>query len=151
MNGRQKVPVITRYFKPGFCADESLSMKECSERIHNTFGEILAEEASEYASVLLPLGDASAVTFAIACRNMAEDGGVCYSGEGAGAEKKLSRMLLTDIALWLEGDIFLNAAKMSGAHHVEVRTPLSDLRMFRTAAGIPDRYKVCGGSYKVVI
>lgn len=277
-NGRREGPEITRYFKPGLCADESLSMKECSERIHNMFGEILEGEASEHASVLLsggvdsayllamthaqtaytigygetefdeselskktavylgrklrkiivtpeeyfgmipkvmydmelPLADASAVTFAIACRNMAEHGGVCYSGEGAdeffggyysygqihkwrkhsangylgctvimddrqlrallknydetdqpaalvggigecaGAEKKLSRMLLTDIALWLEGDIFLNAAKMSEAYHVEVRTPLSDLRMFRTAAGIPDRYKVCGGCYKAV-
>lgn len=155
-----------------------------------------------------PLGDASAVTIAIACKNMAEQGGVCYSGEGAdeffggyysygrvhnqhtatgylgctvimddrelrallrqydetqtrialveemdawvGTDKNLARMLLTDIALWLEGDIFLIAAKMSEAYPVALRTPLSDFRMFQTAATIPDWYKVCGGRYKVV-
>lgn len=275
-SGTQEAPSITRYFRPRFHIDESLSMEECSERIHKTFQEILEEEPPGHALALLsggvdsayllamtgaetaytisyseadfdesdlaektarylgrehrkitvtpqeyiamipevmfnmeqPLGDASAVTIAIACRSMAEQGGVCYSGEGAdefyggyysygrvhnrypakgylgctvimddrelrallrqydetqtrfalveemdawaGTEKNLARMLLTDIDLWLESDIFLIAAKMSEAYHVELRTPLSDLRMFQTAATIPDRYKVCGGRYKVV-
>ena len=144
---------ITRYFKPEFHPDDSKSLKEWAEEIHETIAEIMPEvkEESEYAESFLsggvdssyvlamsdvqrtnscgyeeerfdefvlarrtaellgreshkclitpeeyfaavpyvqyhmeqPLGDASAIAFALGCKATAEHTGICYSGEGA--------------------------------------------------------------------
>ncbi len=144
---------ITRYFKPYFQPDESKTVDQWAEEIHETLKTVLAEikEDSEYAESFLssgvdssyifalsglqvsnscgyddsrldesglaadtahalgrenrrcvvtpqqyfdavpyvqynmeqPLGDASAVVFAIGCRNVAQHTKICYSGEGA--------------------------------------------------------------------
>jgi asparagine synthase (glutamine-hydrolysing) len=155
-----------------------------------------------------PLGDASAVAFALGCRAAAAHTRICYSGEGAdelfggyygyesaerlagdpenlylgctvllsedekrsllteydprvrpaalvekiyretASSERLSRMLAVDLQLWLEGDIYLNADKMSTAFGLELRLPLSDLRMFELARRMPAGSKVDGTHYK---
>ena len=149
-----------------------------------------------------PLGDASAVVFALGCKSVAERTSICYSGEGADEffggynmyrnaerygdnlktfyvgntnimkedEKKkilknyyedflpidlvkdiyeenegldpLSKMCDIDIRVWLEGDIYLNVDKMGLATGVEVRMPLTDLRIFDIASRLPSKFKV---------
>ncbi len=149
-----------------------------------------------------PLGDASAIVFALGCQATAEHTEICYSGEGADEffggynmyrnaerygenlknfyvgntnimkedEKKkilkkydpdvlpievaqsiyeemegldpLTKMSNIDIQIWLEGDIYLNVDKMSEAAGLEVRMPLTDLRIFDIASRMPSKYKV---------
>ncbi len=149
-----------------------------------------------------PLGDASAVAFALGCKAVAQHSPICYSGEGADEffggynmyrnaerygdnlktfyvgntnimkeeEKKkilkkyyedflpidlvrdiyeenegldpLSKMCDVDIKVWLEGDIYLNVDKMGLAAGLEVRMPLTDLRIFDIASRIPSSMKV---------
>ncbi len=149
-----------------------------------------------------PLGDASAIVFAIGCQETAKHTKLCYSGEGAdeffggynmyrNAERygenlknfyigntnimkeeekakllrnydesikpidvvqsiyaenegldPLSKMTDVDIRVWLEGDIYLNVDKMSTAANLEVRMPLTDMRVFDIASRIPAHYKV---------
>ena len=156
-----------------------------------------------------PLGDASAIVFAIACRATAEHTKLCYSGEGSDEffggynmyrnaerygdnlktfyvgntnimkeeEKKrilrnydenvlpihlvreiyeetegldpLTKMSDVDIQIWLEGDIYLNVDKMSTAAGLEIRMPLTDLRIFDIASRIPAKYKVDGEQNKI--
>ena len=54
----------------------------------------------------------------------------------------LTKMSDIDIQIWLEGDIYLNVDKMSTAAGLEIRMPLTDLRMFDIASRIPSKYKV---------
>lgn len=149
-----------------------------------------------------PLGDASAIAFALACRETAKNTGICYSGEGSdeffggynmyrNAERygdnlknfyvgntnimkedekqrilksydpdvlpislvkdiyeetegldPLTKMSDVDIQIWLEGDIYLNVDKMSEAAGLEIRMPLTDLRVFDIASRMPSKYKV---------
>ena len=149
-----------------------------------------------------PLGDASAIVFALGCQATAEHTKICYSGEGADEffggynmyrnaerygenlknfyvgntnimkedEKKkilkkydpdvlpievaqsiyeemegldpLTKMSNIDIQIWLEGDIYLNVDKMGEAAGLEVRMPLTDLRIFDIASRMPSNYKV---------
>ncbi|MBQ5810737.1 MAG: asparagine synthase C-terminal domain-containing protein, partial [Clostridia bacterium] len=158
-----------------------------------------------------PLGDASAVAFALGCKATAEHTDICYSGEGADEffggynmyrnaerygenlktfyvgntnimkedEKKeilkyyredflpidlvkdlyvenegldpLSKMSDVDIQVWLEGDIYLNVDKMSTAAGLEVRMPLTDLRIFDIAARVPSCFKVNEEQNKVAL
>lgn len=158
-----------------------------------------------------PLGDASAVAFALGCIATAKNTKICYSGEGADEffggynmyrnatrygdnlktfyvgntnimkedEKKkilkkyyedflpidlvkeiykenenldpLSKMQDVDIQVWLEGDIYLNVDKMSRAAGLEVRMPLTDLRVFDIAARMPSKYKVNEEENKVAL
>lgn len=158
-----------------------------------------------------PLGDASAVVFALGCIETAKHTPICYSGEGADEffggynmyrnaerygenlptfyvgntnimkedEKKsllkhyyegflpidlvqdiyrenahlapLSKMLDVDIQVWLEGDIYLNIDKMSTAAGLEVRMPLTDVRIFDIARRIPDRFKVDPEQNKIAL
>ena len=54
----------------------------------------------------------------------------------------LSKMSDIDIQIWLEGDIYLNVDKMSTAAGLEIRMPLTDMRIFDIASRMPSRYKV---------
>ncbi len=156
-----------------------------------------------------PLGDASAIVFAIACQATAEHTKICYSGEGAdeffggynmyrNAERygdnlkkfyvgntnimkedekqrilknynpevlpinlvkyiydetegldPLTKMSDVDIQIWLEGDIYLNVDKMSTAAGLEIRMPLTDMRIFDIASKLPSEYKVNEETNKV--
>ena len=156
-----------------------------------------------------PLGDASAIVFALGCKATAEHAKICYSGEGSDEffggynmyrnaerygenlknfyvgntnimkedEKKrilknydenvlpinlvkeiyeenegldpLSKMSDVDIQIWLEGDIYLNVDKMSEAAGLEVRMPLTDLRIFDIASRMPSKYKINAEQNKV--
>lgn len=158
-----------------------------------------------------PLGDASAIAFAIACKSTAEHASLCYSGEGADEffggynmyrnaerygenlktfyvgntnimkedEKKrilknydpdilpinlvkyiydetegldpLTKMSDVDIQIWLEGDIYLNVDKMSSAAGLEIRMPLTDLRIFDIASRMPSEFKVNSEQNKVAL
>ncbi|MBQ6885491.1 MAG: asparagine synthetase B [Clostridia bacterium] len=158
-----------------------------------------------------PLGDASAVAFALGCIATAKGTGICYSGEGADEffggynmyrnaerygenlktfyvgntnimkedEKRkilkkyyenfepidlvrdiykenegldpLSKMSDVDIQVWLEGDIYLNVDKMSRAAGLEVRMPLTDMRIFDIARCMPSCYKVNDEQNKVAL
>ena len=158
-----------------------------------------------------PLGDASAVAFALGCISTAKGTGICYSGEGADEffggynmyrnaerygdnlktfyvgntnimkedEKRqilkkyydnfepidlvkdiylenegldpLSKMSDVDIQVWLEGDIYLNVDKMSRAAGLEVRMPLTDMRIFDIASRMPSIYKVNDEQNKVAL
>ncbi|MBO5103469.1 MAG: asparagine synthetase B [Ruminococcus sp.] len=156
-----------------------------------------------------PLGDASAIAFAIACKATAEHTKICYSGEGAdeffggynmyrNAERygenlknfyigntnimkedekqrilknynpevlpinlvkyiydetegldPLTKMSDVDIQIWLEGDIYLNVDKMSTCAGLEIRMPLTDMRVFDIASRMPSEYKVNDETNKV--
>ena len=158
-----------------------------------------------------PLGDASAVAFALGCIATARGTKICYSGEGADEffggynmyrnaqrygenlktfyvgntnimkedEKRkilkkyydnfepidlvrdiykenegldpLSIMSDVDIQVWLEGDIYLNVDKMSRAAGLEVRMPLTDMRIFDIASRMPSCYKVNDEQNKVAL
>ncbi len=158
-----------------------------------------------------PLGDASAVAFALGCKATARHTNICYSGEGADEffggynmyrnaerygdnlktfyvgntnimkeeEKKkilknyyedflpidlvkdiytenehldpLSKMCDVDIQVWLEGDIYLNVDKMSRACGLEVRMPLTDLRIFDIARRMPSGCKINEEQNKVAL
>ncbi|MCR5708482.1 MAG: asparagine synthase (glutamine-hydrolyzing) [Ruminococcus sp.] len=54
----------------------------------------------------------------------------------------LTKMSDVDIQIWLEGDIYLNVDKMSTAAGLEIRMPLTDLRIFDIASRMPSRFKV---------
>lgn len=263
---------IERYFTPNFQPDETKSLEDWSNEIHNTLTEIIKEvkeEDEEVASFLSggvdssyvlamseaedayscgyeeerfdesrvavktaellnrkfhrrviqpeeyfesvfyvmenmeqPLGDASALVFALGAISTAKEKPICYSGEGAdeffggynmyrNAERygdnlkdfyvgntnimkedekerlllkydptflpiqvatpiyeemegldPLTKMSKVDILIWLEGDIYLNVDKMSEAAGLEVRMPLTDLRIFDIASRMPSRFKV---------
>lgn len=158
-----------------------------------------------------PLGDASAIAFALGCIAAAKGTDICYSGEGADEffggynayrnaerygdnlktfyvgntnimkedEKRkilktyyenfepidlvkniyaeneeldpLSKMSDVDIQVWLEGDIYLNVDKMSRAAGLEVRMPLTDMRIFDIASRMPSCYKVNYEQNKVAL
>ncbi len=158
-----------------------------------------------------PLGDASAVAFALGCIATSKGTGICYSGEGADEffggynmyrnaerygdnlktfyvgntnimkedEKRkilkkyyenfepidlvrdiyegnegldpLSKMSDVDIQVWLEGDIYLNVDKMSRAANLEVRMPLTDMRIFDIASRIPASLKVDEEQNKIAL
>lgn len=158
-----------------------------------------------------PLGDASAIVFAIACQATAQHAKICYSGEGSDEffggynmyrnaerygdnlktfyvgntnimkeeEKKrilknyhedvlpinlvkdiyeetegldpLTKMSDVDIQIWLEGDIYLNVDKMSTAAGLEIRMPLTDMRIFDIASRMPSKYKVTNDQNKVAL
>ena len=158
-----------------------------------------------------PLGDASAVAFALGCKATAEHTKICYSGEGADEffggynmyrnaerygenlktfyvgntnimkedEKKkilknyyedflpidlvkdiykenegldpLSKMSDVDIQVWLEGDIYLNVDKMGLAAGLEIRMPITDLRIFNIASRMPSSFKVTEEQNKVAL
>ncbi len=158
-----------------------------------------------------PLGDASAIAFALGCVATAKGTKICYSGEGADEffggynmyrnaerygdnlktfyvgntnimkedEKRkilkkyyenfepidlvydiyvenegldpLSKMSDVDIQVWLEGDIYLNVDKMSRAAGLEVRMPLTDMRIFDIAARMPSDKKIDAEQNKLAL
>lgn len=198
--------------------DESGLARETAEILNRKFNRCLITPEEYFAAVPYvlynmeqPLGDASAVAFALGCISTAKNTKICYSGEGADEffggynmyrnaerygenlktfyvgntnimkedEKKkilknyyedflpidlvkdiytenegldpLSKMSDVDIQVWLEGDIYLNVDKMSRAAGLEVRMPLTDLRIFDIASRIPSKYKVTEEENKVVL
>ncbi len=61
----------------------------------------------------------------------------------------LTKMSDVDIQIWLEGDIYLNVDKMSTAAGLEIRMPLTDLRIFDIASRLPSKYKVSDEQNKI--
>ena len=61
----------------------------------------------------------------------------------------LEKMQDVDIQIWLEGDIYFNVHNMSTAAGLEVRMPLTDMRIFDIASRLPVEYKVTAEENKV--
>ncbi len=189
--------------------DESGLASETAKTLGRKFNRCVITPTDYFAAVPYvmynmeqPLGDASAIAFALGCISTAKGTKICYSGEGAdeffggynmyrNAEKygdnlktfyvgntnimkedekrkilkkyyenfepidlvrdiyrenegldPLSKMSDVDIQVWLEGDIYLNVDKMSRAAGLEVRMPLTDMRIFDIASRMPSNMKI---------
>ncbi len=198
--------------------DESGLARETADILNRKFNRCLITPEQYFQIVPYvmynmeqPLGDASAVAFALGCIATAKGTGICYSGEGADEffggynmyrnaerygenlknfyvgntnimkedEKRiiikkyyenfepidlvrdiytenegldpLSKMSDVDIQVWLEGDIYLNVDKMSRAAGLEVRMPLTDMRIFDIASRMPSCYKINDEQNKVAL
>ncbi|MBQ8739977.1 MAG: asparagine synthase (glutamine-hydrolyzing) [Clostridia bacterium] len=198
--------------------DESGLARETADILGRKFNRCLITPEAYFAAVPYvmynmeqPLGDASAIAFALGCIATAKGTKICYSGEGADEffggynmyrnaeryvdnlktfyvgntnimkedEKRkilkkyyenfepidlvkdiyegnegldpLSKMSDVDIQVWLEGDIYLNVDKMSRAAGLEVRMPLTDMRIFDIASRMPSKYKVTAEQNKVAL
>lgn len=62
----------------------------------------------------------------------------------------ITKMWLCDLNVWFEGDIMLNAEKMSKANGLTARTPFLDTRLYEVACQIPSEYKVSTKESKIV-
>lgn len=62
----------------------------------------------------------------------------------------ITKMWLCDLNVWFEGDIMLNAEKMSKANGLIARTPFLDTRVYEVACQIPSEYKVTKEESKIV-
>lgn len=63
----------------------------------------------------------------------------------------VTRMQLTDIYMWLTGDILLKADKMSMANSLELRVPFLDKEVFSVARKIPTNYRVNTKQTKILL
>lgn len=63
----------------------------------------------------------------------------------------LSRMLLADIALWLEGDILFCAGRAAKVCGKKVILPYADMRMFDLSSAMPSEYKLWGETGKYAL
>ncbi len=198
--------------------DESGLARETADILGRKFNRCVITPQDYFAAVPYvmynmeqPLGDASAIAFALGCIATAKGTKICYSGEGADEffggynmyrnaerygenlktfyvgntnimkedEKRkilkkyydnfkpidlvkdiyeenegldpLSIMSDVDIQVWLEGDIYLNVDKMSRAAGLEVRMPLTDMRIFDIASRMPSKFKVNDEQNKVAL
>jgi asparagine synthase (glutamine-hydrolysing) len=68
----------------------------------------------------------------------------------AGADP-LSRILYVDLMTYLPDDILVKVDRMSMAHSLEVRTPLLDHKLVESVALLPPRWKLSGGTTKVLL
>ena len=62
----------------------------------------------------------------------------------------LNKMLATDIALWLEGDILFHVNRSSTKNGLQVLLPLADKRVFELSAKIPAALKAKDGCEKYI-
>ncbi len=62
----------------------------------------------------------------------------------------LTKMWLCDLNVWFEGDIMLNAEKMSKANGLIARTPFLDSRIYEVACKIPTDYEASLSESKIV-
>lgn len=62
----------------------------------------------------------------------------------------ITKMWLCDLQVWFEGDIMINAEKMSKANGLIARTPFLDTRLYEVACRIPSEYKVSTEESKIV-
>ncbi|MBE6818040.1 MAG: asparagine synthetase B [Ruminococcaceae bacterium] len=62
----------------------------------------------------------------------------------------LNRMLATDIAMWLEGDILLNVGRNTRACGIDLLLPFADKRLFELSAQIPSALKLKDGCGKYI-
>ena len=63
----------------------------------------------------------------------------------------LSRLLLIDIELWLEGDIYFGVNRSAAANGLQLLLPYSDRRMFELSARIPSDLKWRDGCGKYIL
>lgn len=66
-------------------------------------------------------------------------------------EDAINLMSIIDIINYLEGDIYLNVDKTSTAHGLEIRMPITDIRMFDIASRMPAQFKINDEQNKVAL
>ncbi|MCQ6278446.1 asparagine synthase (glutamine-hydrolyzing) [Bacillus sp. EB600] len=63
----------------------------------------------------------------------------------------VDRMQFIDMHTWLNGDILLNADRVTMAHSLELRVPFLDKEVFEVASRIPASLKVTNGTTKYIL
>lgn len=63
----------------------------------------------------------------------------------------LSKILYTDLKLYLPGDVLVKVDRMSMANSLEVRCPLLDYKVIEYASGIPSYLKMHGSEKKYIL
>lgn len=63
----------------------------------------------------------------------------------------VDRMQFIDIHTWLDGDILLNADRVTLAHSLELRVPFLDKEVFEVASKIPASLKITNGTTKYIL
>ena len=81
----------------------------------------------------------------------AVDGLVRGIYEQTAGDEHLSRLLLIDIELWLEGDILFSVNRSARANGVELLLPYADRRMFELSASVPSDLKLRGDCGKYIL
>jgi asparagine synthase (glutamine-hydrolysing) len=71
--------------------------------------------------------------------------------KSANGEDHLSKILYTDLKLFLPGDILVKVDRMSMANSLEVRSPLLDHEVIEFAAKIPSHLKLRRGNQKFIL
>ena len=71
--------------------------------------------------------------------------------DGNEGEDAINLMSIIDIINYLEGDIYLNVDKTSTAHGLEIRMPITDIRMFDIASRMPAQFKINDEQNKVAL
>ena len=71
--------------------------------------------------------------------------------EQTAGDEHLSRLLLIDIGLWLEGDILFSVNRSARANGIELLLPYADRRMFELSASIPAGLKLRGDCGKYIL
>lgn len=71
--------------------------------------------------------------------------------EAAGDVAPLHRMVATDLATWLPGDILVKADRASMAVSLEVRCPFLDHELLELAARVPPEWQLEGGRTKAFL
>jgi asparagine synthase (glutamine-hydrolysing) len=69
----------------------------------------------------------------------------------AAAADPVTRILYVDIKTYLADDILVKVDRMSMAHSLEVRVPLLDHKLVEFVATLPPRWKLGGGTTKVLL
>lgn len=71
--------------------------------------------------------------------------------EQANGPDHLSKILYTDLKMYLPGDILVKVDRMSMANSLEVRSPLLDHKLIEFAARIPSKLKMRGRDKKYIL
>ena len=66
-------------------------------------------------------------------------------------DKKLNRLLYTDLKSWLSFNCMAQVDGMSMAHSLEARTPFLDYQLFEYCMGLPSNYKMNGWKEKYIL
>lgn len=141
---------------------------KCSARCTNRFRRGLFKRLNSFLdSVSLPPDQAFFLTNTfVTCRQLQhilshEILNLCETYEAsdhitryyrqANGPDHLSRILYTDLKMYLPGDILVKVDRMSMANSLEVRSPLLDHKLIEFAARIPSNLKMRNGKKKYIL
>ncbi len=76
------------------------------------------------------------------------EGYLTSAWERSGAKTNFDRMMATDVAMYLPGDLLVKMDIATMAYSVEARSPFLDQRFMEFAAAVPAKYKLAHGTGK---